>query len=249
MHAVPEQLFDVAALKAIVFDLDGTLYRQDGLRRAMLLRLVRGHAFRPMAGLRTMRVLGAYRKAQEHLRRAATGAAAPIDLAAAQLRLACEWTNAEPDMIAECVNRWMEAAPLTLLARHLQPGCLEFLRACQARHLRMAVLSDYPAEAKLKALGLDGLFDVVLTAQSTEVGVFKPHPRGLLLALDKLGVRPAEAIYIGDRPDVDAVAAEAAGVACVILSKHIGFPQLREMLVQQPHGSAMLTPQPSLHRR
>jgi putative hydrolase of the HAD superfamily len=222
---------------AVIFDLDGTLYRQDALRQAMLGRLLRAFATRPLNGLRTFRVLGAYRRAQEQLRESAP---AP-DLAEAQIRLACERTQAQPAFVRACVARWMEKEPLTLLARYLQPGLLEFLRACKARGLRLGVFSDYPADAKLKALGLDGFFDVVLTAQSPEVGVFKPHPRGLLLVAERLGTTPSECVYIGDRAEVDESAAVAAGMAWFIVTRRAGFPELQESLL----GAA----QPSLHRR
>src|SRR3954468_16033386 len=90
---------DRARLKAIVFDVDGTLYRQGPLRRAMALRLLRTHVTRPAHGWRTLRALSAYRKAQEHLR---TGAAS-ADLAEAQLRMACERTSIDRAFVSACV--------------------------------------------------------------------------------------------------------------------------------------------------
>jgi len=211
---VPER-FDAARLKAVVFDVDGTLYRQGRLRRAMARRLLLAHAARPLHGLRTFRVLSAYRKAQEHLReRPAT-----TDLAEEQLRMACERSQADRAFVAACMARWMEREPLDLLAACMWPGLLEFIRECKARGLRTGVLSDYPAEAKLEALGLKGLFDVVLCAQAADIGVFKPNPRGLRVALERLGTTAGEALYVGDRAEVDAVAAAAAGVPCAIIAR------------------------------
>ena len=164
------------------------------------------------------------------------------DIGAAQLRLTCERTNVDQHSVVECVSRWMEHEPLAILPRCLQPGILEFLQACKARGLRLAALSDYPAEAKLRALGLADLFDVVLCAQSPDIDVFKPNPRGLLLALERLGSARTESLYVGDRVDVDAVTAEAAGVPCAILTPHrprsapaaytqvASYPQLRDLL-------------------
>jgi HAD superfamily hydrolase (TIGR01509 family) len=215
--------FDVARLKAIVLDLDGTLYRQGPLRRAMALRLLRAHAVRPLHGLRTFRVLSAYRKAQEHLR----DADGPRDLAEAQLRFACERTKVEPAFVSACVTRWMEQEPLPLLARFAWPGVGEFLQTCKARGLRLGVLSDYPPEAKLEALGIRQLFDVILCAQAPDVGVFKPHPRGLQLALERLGATAAESLYVGDRVEVDAAAAAAAGMPCAILTETSGASDQR----------------------
>jgi HAD superfamily hydrolase (TIGR01549 family) len=203
-----------ASLKAIVFDIDGTLYRQSQLRRAMMGRLLNAYAGHPLRGWRTARVLRAYRHAQERLRSTAVEG----DISREQITLTCQVTHVDRREVLDCVNRWMEQEPLQFLQQCLQPGLTEFLQACRQRGLRLGALSDYPADAKLDALGLSGQFDIVLCAQAPEVNVFKPNPRGLLLALERLGADGAEALYIGDRVDVDAPTAEAAGVRCAIVT-------------------------------
>jgi FMN phosphatase YigB (HAD superfamily) len=77
------------------------------------------------------------------------------------------------------------------------------------------VCSDYPANAKLAAMGIERYFDCVVAAQDQEVGCFKPNPRILEVALDKLSVAPADALYAGDRPDGDGGAASRAGMRYV----------------------------------
>src|SRR5579864_2475429 len=72
-------------LKALIFDVDGTLYEKGRVRRAILFRLVRAYLASPREGLLTLRVLDAYRKAQEVLRKSPS---ASVDIAAAQLKLA-----------------------------------------------------------------------------------------------------------------------------------------------------------------
>ena len=210
---MPEQTIALTSVKAVIFDMDGTLYRQASLRRAMAVRLVRAHLLRPRHGLRMVRVLSAYRRAQEDLR----ATAGQTDLADAQLRLAAERTGVDQDEVARCVEHWMDAAPLPLLARFGQPGMSDALHTLRSWGLRLAVLSDYPVTAKLDALGIADLFDVVLCAQEPEIGVFKPNPRGLEVALERLGISAADALYVGDRADIDAVAAAAAHIPCAIL--------------------------------
>jgi putative hydrolase of the HAD superfamily len=206
---------DPTRLKAIVFDVDGTLYGQAGLRRAMFLQLVRAHLVRPWTGLNTFRVLGAYRRAQEVLREEGT---IEGDLANAQVQLACRRAGAPEALVKSLVTRWMEEAPLPLLPRFMDPELPPLLQAARERGVRLGVFSDYPAAQKLRALGVAEFFEVVLTAQDPSVNRFKPDPCGLRETFRRLGATGAEALYVGDRAKVDAAAADAAGVPCVILN-------------------------------
>ena len=202
-----------STLRAVVLDVDGTLYDQRKLRRAMLAALMKAHALRPLRGWKTASVLSAYRRAQEDLRH--DPGAAAVD----QLEIACAKTGSTPEFARACVELWMESAPLAFLPRCIHLGLREFLEACRKRGVRLAALSDYPAEAKLQALGIAPAFELTLSAQSAEIARFKPHPRGIQVTLRRLGVSPDQALYVGDRPDVDAAAALAAGVACVIVGR------------------------------
>jgi putative hydrolase of the HAD superfamily len=91
------------------------------------------------------------------------------------------------------------------------------LRAAHRRRLRLAVFSDYPALRKLAAMDLLPFFDVVLTAQDAEVRRFKPDPRGLEVTLRRLETPGHRAIYVGDRPDIDGLAAARAGLHSLVL--------------------------------
>ena len=199
----------------IVFDVDGTMYRQAPVRRAMLIQLARATLRSPRAGLRAIRTVAAYRWAQEAARAAA---ARPGEQASArQLRLAAERCGLPASEVSTTIAHWMEAEPLKILARHRFAGLREFLDDCRTRGIRLGVLSDYPCRDKLAALGVADLFDVVVSAFDPDVGVFKPDPAGIHVALARLGVAPGDAMFVGDRPEVDAAAAAAAGVRAVIV--------------------------------
>lgn len=64
-------------------------------------------------------------------------------------------------------------------------------------------------EISLKALQMEGLFDVVITGD--DVDEPKPHPEGVNKALSLLGVQNEEAIFIGDS-DADILAGIQANV-------------------------------------
>ena len=220
---------------AVILDVDGTLYHQRPLRIAMLLRLARAAARRPREMARASRVLRSYRTAQEVLRASADpDPLRQVDVAAAE----CGRPVAE---VQALVEHWMEREPLAILPRYGRPGLRAFLERARARGVRLGVFSDYPAYAKLEALGVRDLFDAVLSAQDAGVGRFKPDPKGLLLVAEALRVRPADTVYVGDRADVDGEAARRAGMRCAIFtdpaagalgwSAVAGFPQLGELLL------------------
>lgn len=204
---------DLSRVRVVVFDVDGTLYRQGPVRRAMALRLLRAHLVRPVAGARTFRVLASYRSAQERMR--ADGFRG--DVAGAQIALAAERSGATTSVVERDVRAWLETSPLDVVARHARSGLVDVLDALQGRGCRLSVVSDYPADAKLSALGIADRFEAVISAQDTDVGAFKPQPRGIEVALERLNEVPEHALFVGDRPEVDAAAANAAGVPCVIV--------------------------------
>jgi FMN phosphatase YigB (HAD superfamily) len=59
---------------------------------------------------------------------------------------------------------------------------------------------------------------LALCATDPDINAFKPHPKGFLHACRHWGVPPEEVLYIGDRPEVDAVGAATASMPCAILT-------------------------------
>ena len=209
-------------VQAVLLDVDGTLYDQRPLRRVMLLRLLRQLAASPRDGVRTMRVLRAYRHAQETLR---TNVCDSCDIDAAQVQLTARWSGVEEHEVRVLVRRWMESEPLLLLARYVRPGLYDFLSAAAHHGIKLGVVSDYPSTDKLRQLDVDHYMDVTLCARDACVGCFKPNPRGLLQAARQLGVQPESTLYVGDRPAIDAAAAKAAGMHCAIVGRRLATPR------------------------
>jgi putative hydrolase of the HAD superfamily len=93
---------------------------------------------------------------------------------------------------------------------------LEALR----RVAQIAVLSNgnqEQQEKKVSQTGLGRYIDVVQT--SDQLGVAKPDPRTFELACVRLGVPARAAVYVGDRLQVDALAATAAGLRGIWLNR------------------------------
>lgn len=100
------------------------------------------------------------------------------------------------------------------------PGAVELLRDLRDRGVLLAWVSNFTTERqmlKLRALGLEGVANFVLTSE--EAGEEKPSPRVIDLALAKLGVAPSEAWLVGDDEDADIGAARARGMTIVCLRR------------------------------
>ncbi|MBI4329203.1 MAG: HAD-IA family hydrolase [Chloroflexi bacterium] len=103
------------------------------------------------------------------------------------------------------------------------PGVEEMLLALR-RKLFVGLVTNGPSELqrkKLEVLGFGPCFDVIVI--SGEVGFGKPDPRIFRLALAAGSVEPAEALYVGDRPDQDVGGAKAAGLAAAQVRQEMPF--------------------------
>jgi putative hydrolase of the HAD superfamily len=98
------------------------------------------------------------------------------------------------------------------------PGLRALLTDLSTRH-RLAVVSNTHSPTMvpgfLAAWGVAGLFDTVVL--SVEVGRRKPHPLVYATALDRLGISPAEAVFVGDSYDADYTGPSALGIPALLI--------------------------------
>jgi HAD superfamily hydrolase (TIGR01549 family) len=191
--------------RAWLVDLDGTLYRP------LALKLVMG-AELTLLGRRSLATVRRFRHEHERLRRESS---TPVDGPfALQVARTAEALGVEAEDVERTITEWMITRPAKWLYPLRRRQLLEQIAAFRAAGGRTAIVSDYPATAKLCALRADRLFDtVVANGEPNGPRRLKPSPDGLLLAAEQLGVLPGECLVIGDREDADGAAARAAGMA------------------------------------
>lgn len=91
------------------------------------------------------------------------------------------------------------------------PGAAETVAELERRGYGLAIVTSKHRRAAMRGMELCGLvshFDVIITPE--DVAEPKPHPEPVLFALEKLGVAPHEALFVGDSPH-DVAAGRAAG--------------------------------------
>ena len=121
--------------------------------------------------------------------------------------------NSDPDLGAAYAKHFGEHADRVMaeLVR-LYPGVVETIRGLRGRGLRTAIVSTkfrYRIVDILDRAEAGGLVDVIVGGE--DVAQHKPHPEGLLRALELLRADPSRAVYVGDHP-VDAQAAARARI-------------------------------------
>lgn len=219
------------APRALLLDLDGTLYPLGAVRRRMALELVGAWAAgtlrgAPLKGLQTIRRLKVFRAMREDLR--ALGRSEE-PLQALQYSHPARALSMGAQDLEALVVEWMHERPLKhLRALHL-PDLRPFMQGARAAGVKVGVFSDYGPGAKLEALGVRDLVDLELAATDAEVNAFKPHPAGFIRACEEWGLEPQEVIFVGDRDELDGEGARAAGMGLCILA-----PDAAEVVASAP---------------
>ena len=210
-------LLSTCPIRAVLLDVDGTLYYQDRLRSLMALELCTLPAMQMSyrAAYEAWRALSTFRRVREELRGLGE---AEVCLARWQYVAAAQRAGWNTTALESLVAEWLYQRPLKYLRLCRRRGLTAFLTFLEHRGMQVGVFSDYPVMDKLRGLGCAERMSVALCATDPEINAFKPSPKGFLRACTLWGLRPEEVLYIGDRPEVDAVGAANAGMPCAILA-------------------------------
>ena len=101
------------------------------------------------------------------------------------------------------------------------PGAASWVRRLHAQGWQQAIASSAPREnvgVMLHALALDGMFEVIVSAEDVTRG--KPDPQVFLAAADRLGMSPARCIVVEDAA-VGVEAARAARMKCIGVNRTV----------------------------
>lgn len=108
---------------------------------------------------------------------------------------------------AVSMNRWQRLVPI-------HPQTVPLLQKLKGRGVRVGVISNFqhaPHVRKvLRRHGLLNILDAVVI--SGEVRHQKPEPEIFRIALERLGTRPEDTLYVGDDPVRDIAGAKSVGM-------------------------------------
>lgn len=198
------------SIKAIGFDLDGTLYPEWRMNLAGLSIAVRQFSL--------LRAFSAARVALREGPHPGAGLKEP-DAAAFRARQAehvarhLGWSQEEA---AKRIDEIFYGLVERKFAR-IRPfeGVGECLSSLVARGIPLGVLSDLPPKNKLKFLGLDRYFAVSFCSE--EFGCLKPSPEPFLGLAKAMGCAPQEMLFVGNKQVYDIQGAKAVGMKAAFI--------------------------------
>ena len=189
------------ALRAVVFDFDGTLADSYAAITASVNEVRSRRGLPPLTPEQVRPHVG--RGLHHLLRNTSPGGKLAVD---------CEV--------------YLQHHPSVLMSgTHLLPGAAATLKPLHEIGLKLAICSNKPRDftlALVSGLGISGYISVVLGPD--DVPNPKPAPDMLLAALQRLGVSADEALYIGDMT-VDITTARAAGVRVWVVATGSDTPE------------------------
>lgn len=196
-------------VKAVIFDLDGTLYDNTSLPREVVL-----HSLFHLHMLLAERVCRLHMSGRYYGGKGATYQEL--------FRRMGAFTHRSPDAAAAWY--WKKYMPLQvkMLKRHHhpKPWVKETLATLRGKGIKIACFSEYAfIREKLSALGIDpGDFDYLIDAPTA--GGCKPCRKAFLYVAKKIGCYPADILVVGDREDTDGAGAESSNMQFFLVPKH-----------------------------
>lgn len=184
---------------AVAFDIDGTLYSFDSIKRPYL--------FRTWYRVRSLRT---FLRARQAMR--LENFQSPEEMLAFQ----DEWVASRLNITREKARQRFERLMILDLAKSLSPknqrfGLTDFLDQLVAANKKILLISDLPLGGKIDALALAN-YPWHAKIAADDVGVLKPGRAIFEAALDEAGCEPAKTIYVGDREDTDGQGAIGMGM-------------------------------------
>ena len=189
-------------IRAVLFDLDGTLYDRDAVVTAVTHEQVDTFGGR-FGGVDRQTLVDRMLALDDH------GYARRADI----YRTLLAGMEVDVDLASD-----LEAHFWDCYCRHCRfpQDAGDTLARLRSSGLKLAVVTNGPVawqSRKLQTLGLRDYFDEVLISEAE--GVAKPDARIFARALERLGVDAADAMFVGDHPEIDVAGAQDAGLVAV----------------------------------
>lgn len=195
--------------KAYIFDVDGTLYSKRKMQLKMGLKLI-SHALKKIGNITELKYIKLFREYREMAEYKDKSVGELVDI----MSNIKHWNK---EHVKSVIDFWMFEAPLEILRQSSYKNVISFINKEKSNGKIIAIYSDYPANDKLKAMGVG--YNYVFTADDDEIKGQKPNENGMKYILAILDYPAEEILYVGDRDEKDGESAKMMGIHYMDIKK------------------------------
>ncbi|MCF0242806.1 MAG: HAD family hydrolase [Treponema sp.] len=187
---------NLGEIKAVAFDIDGTLYKNWQLNFR-----ITGHF------LRHIYFFAHYGLARKDLRKISQ----VDDFSKVQAGFMAKRLNVTAEEAQSLLDKIIYEGLMPYFAR-ITPcrNSLETIKSFKEAGFKIALLSDFPPEQKGELWGFKPYCDLLLGTEAC--GALKPLPDAFKAMAEKLGVKPEEILYVGNSLKYDVMGSKNVGM-------------------------------------
>ena len=199
---------DISQIKAVAFDIDGTLYRAWKFNLRILPYFLYHSLFFLKYGL-VRNIMHRTPATPEFLQLQASHMAKKLN---------CTQEEAK-ERLEKVIYKGLEKYFVNIKPCR---GVVEFIHQLKDHGYKLAILSDFPPEQKGSIWGVKELCDVVLGSE--EAGALKPDSTPFTQLAERLELKPEEILYVGNNHKYDIEGASKIGMKTAwLILPHSGW--------------------------
>jgi len=195
-------------IKAVAFDIDGTLYPNSSFfSKVWFYYLIHIRFFRK------------YNKVRKLLRNS-DNLVKTTDFFEKQAQLFAETAHCTVEKAREKIQKIVyDGLVPYYAATKTFKDVDEAFRMLKANNIKIAILSDFPVEQKGELWGLKPMCDVLFGSE--KIGVLKPSPVCFEELAKALGEKPEDILYVGNSFEYDVLGSKNAGYKSAWITKKV----------------------------
>ncbi|ACH93454.1 HAD family hydrolase [Borrelia duttonii] len=200
-------------IKAVVFDLDGTLYPERSINLIMFPEF-----------LKNIRFFLAFKKVRKEIRILQRGKSVPSsrdELVSRQVNMLANRLGFNENKCEFLLNKIYYGTSFSDKFRKIKPysGVHDLIYSLKSNGIKLGVMSDFPIATRVSnLLNIDDSFwDILYSSEDT--GYLKPNKVAFLRILDELGLDNKHVLYVGNSYEYDILGANSLCMQTAYLSK------------------------------
>lgn len=202
---------DWTKYKAVIFDVDGTIYDLSKMHRYIFFAMLKYYLFHFWKCFEIF-IIYSFRKEREHLAQINAN-----NIAEQQYENVANKLKLDKSKVVRVIDFWMNKKPLEYIEKCLNIEIKKLIDQLYSMGIIIIYFSDYDPTEKVQILSLK--YNYFFCSCDRGIDALKPSTKGLSYILGKLNLNVNECLLVGDRDDKEGIIAREIGMEYYILDQ------------------------------